>query len=280
MLFARFFVVLWLCLAALPACAATIDLPSVNVLADPSLSLPLSELARKYSQKNNVTILVVLEPVKRQMERIENGESADIFISPEDENIQELKLRGMLDVYSLKPLLHNRLAIISPVGSRPPQLDFTSKEALQAQLNDIEHIPLLAIEDPVLFSAGRFTAELLEKPLAMEKALIPEALAEPRQLSEEDAPSYPNRITLQETESLFALMDSKQALGITYYTDAIRRKHVRIQALVPESYHTPINYQAAVIAGNNMAPARRFLDYLQTQEAQEIFRKYGFTGVS
>ena len=76
-----------------------------------------------------------------------------------------------------------------------------------------------------------------------------------------------------------ALVERGEApLGIVYRTDAIRTPKVRIVALFPEASHAPIRYEAVAVRRDAVpdAGARRFLDFLVSPEAINIYREYGF----
>jgi len=65
--------------------------------------------------------------------------------------------------------------------------------------------------------------------------------------------------------------------GIVYKTDALISRSVRIAYEVPRPQGPRISYPAAVIADSRQkAAAQRFLDYLQSAQAREIFRRAGF----
>jgi molybdate transport system substrate-binding protein len=64
-------------------------------------------------------------------------------------------------------------------------------------------------------------------------------------------------------------------LGIVYETDALAEKKVRIVAVFPENTHPPITYPIAVTTHGGPS-AQRFVDFVRSKAAGEIFRKYGF----
>jgi molybdate transport system substrate-binding protein len=64
-------------------------------------------------------------------------------------------------------------------------------------------------------------------------------------------------------------------LGIVYETDAKVEKRVHIVDYFPADSHPPIVYPIAVTAQARPA-ARRFVEFLRSAAAQDIFKKYGF----
>jgi molybdate transport system substrate-binding protein len=66
--------------------------------------------------------------------------------------------------------------------------------------------------------------------------------------------------------------------GFVYATDAQVSRRVRVIAVVPESAHDPIVYPAAVVkTSENPEEARRFVGFLGTSVAKNIFTKHGYT---
>jgi molybdate transport system substrate-binding protein len=63
--------------------------------------------------------------------------------------------------------------------------------------------------------------------------------------------------------------------GIVYATDAAISRKVRIAFRVTDG--PKISYPAAVLAeSRERAAAQRFLEYLQSDPARQVFRRYGF----
>jgi ABC-type molybdate transport system substrate-binding protein len=77
------------------------EIQSVTVLADSRLAVPLSELASRYTRENMVTVSAAFGGSEEQKKRIEDGEAADLFITADAELIQQLKVKGLVDVYSI-----------------------------------------------------------------------------------------------------------------------------------------------------------------------------------
>jgi molybdate transport system substrate-binding protein len=64
-------------------------------------------------------------------------------------------------------------------------------------------------------------------------------------------------------------------LGIVYSTDATLEQKVRVVDTFPADTHEPITYPAAATS-NAQAVARAYLEYLGTEDAAAIWRKFGF----
>ena len=67
--------------------------------------------------------------------------------------------------------------------------------------------------------------------------------------------------------------------GIVYATDAKSNDDVKVVCEAPDdALKTPVIYPVAMVKNsNNTDAAKAFMDFLQTQEAKDIFVEYGFT---
>ena len=66
--------------------------------------------------------------------------------------------------------------------------------------------------------------------------------------------------------------------GFVYLSDALNNSNVNVVKNVPEvNEHSPIIYPVSVIKDSkNIEEAKKFEDFLFTEEAQKIFEKYGY----
>jgi len=79
----------------------TRDLGSVNVLTEQRLSVPLAELSSLFTQQNMITVADTFGASENQEKRIEDGEAADLFITSNATLIQQLRIKGMVDIHSI-----------------------------------------------------------------------------------------------------------------------------------------------------------------------------------
>jgi len=69
--------------------------------------------------------------------------------------------------------------------------------------------------------------------------------------------------------------------GIVYRTDAQVSDNVEIIAIAPEDSHSPVIYPVAVIKDSDTPEiGKELIEFLSTDEAQAVFKKYGFVPVS
>jgi spermidine/putrescine-binding protein len=81
--------------------------------------------------------------------------------------------------------------------------------------------------------------------------------------------------------TLAALESGNVDAGIVYKTDASICKAVKVVFEVPAKEGPDISYPIAVVKGSkNPEAAMKFLDYLKSEQALTVFRKYGIAGVA
>ncbi len=77
-------------------------------------------------------------------------------------------------------------------------------------------------------------------------------------------------------KNVLYLITHGETAGISYFSDSYNNQEVNVLSVIDDNLHEPIIYQAAVVAGENMTLARSFLIFLQSNEAKQIYKKYGF----
>lgn len=233
-------------LCSLPALAA-----NLGVSAAASLTDVLHEIGAGYEKKTGDTLLYNLGASSILARQIQGGAPADIFISADELKMDQLQQRGLIVKTSRRSFLSNTLVIIVP---RDSNLKIASPGDLAGPR--IRHV---AVAEPQSVPAGIYAKEYLQKLHVWDK--ITDKL-----------------IPVENVRAALATVESGNVeAAIVYKTDALISKAVRVAYEVPASEGPEISYPAAVLADSKQqAAAQRFLDYLQSPPAQEIFRKYGF----
>jgi molybdenum ABC transporter molybdate-binding protein len=73
------------------------------------------------------------------------------------------------------------------------------------------------------------------------------------------------------------LIIKSQTAGIVYSTDArLFSEKLNYIGDIPKKLHTPVEYYAAIVLGDNMEEARKFLTYLSEEQAQAELKNSGF----
>jgi molybdate transport system substrate-binding protein len=65
--------------------------------------------------------------------------------------------------------------------------------------------------------------------------------------------------------------------GVVYETDAALSTKVKIAGVFPADSHAPVSYPFAVVGKHDSPAARRFLRHLESAEAKDAWRKFGFS---
>jgi molybdate transport system substrate-binding protein len=177
--------------------------------------------------------------------QIEAGAPAQVFVSADEEWMDYVERKGLLQPGTRRDVLANRLVWVVPAGRAVP-------EDPLASLGPHER---LALADPQHVPAGKYARAALEK---MGKW-----------------PGVSGRIAAAENvrAALALVARGECPLGIVYQTDAQAEPKVRIAALIDARLHPPIVYPAAALRGSPAA-ALRYLDGMQKSAA---FERRGFT---
>jgi molybdate transport system substrate-binding protein len=151
-------------------------------------------------------------------------------------------------------LLGNRLVLIAGKDSK-----ISLKIESGAKLSEAVGDGKLAVGDPTNVPAGIYAKEALTN-LKLWESVEPKL-----------APAADVRAAL-------TLVSRGEApLGIVYETDAKVDDNVRIVSAFPDDSHKPIVYPVALVKASKNPDAAKFVIYLSSPAAKEIFAKYGFT---
>jgi molybdate transport system substrate-binding protein len=266
----RFMILLLLCiigkgqavLAATPVMDASAPaerpIKSITILTDESLIVPLNVLARDYSRAHRMSVTTNIGNTPAHIIAIEEGAEANVLITPNQRWIATLQQKGLIDIYSRTPVIHNRMVLTGAQYMRmPTPLNPSST------LRDFSNNPLdfmMNFGDPALNAEGIFGIAILRK-----MGLIGEF-----------EPHYHFFSSMYEMMETLEMPDS---VGFTYRSEALLFPNVRILQSFDTETSPPVSYEAVVIAGENMEEAREFITYLLSDHAQAIFTRYGFDAI-
>lgn len=224
------------------------------VLAAASLQESLEEVAETWTEQGHPAPTLSFAASSALARQIENGAPADLFISADEEWMDELEQQGLLRDGTRQTLLGNTLVLIAPAASTA-QVILADPASLPAALGDGR----LAMADPESVPAGRYGKAALEE------------LGSWSAVADRIAPGENVRAAL-------ALVENGQSpLGVVYATDALVSLKVKVVARFPGNSHPPIRYPAAVLKASKNADAAPFLVFLGSAEARRIFAEHGFT---
>lgn len=225
----------------------------ITISAAASLKDALMEIKTEFQRENKQIIpLFNLGGSGALQQQIIQGAPVDVFISASKDQFDALTAKDLIDSKEHVDLLSNQLVLITNKNNK----------GLINKFEDLDknEIHKVAIGTPESVPAGMYAKQ------ALKKYQIWESL-QPKLVQTKDVRQV---LTYVETQSVDA--------GIVYKTDVSISKLVKVVAISGEGFHDPIIYSAGVIhASKNKDAAIHFYEYLQSNTAQEIFKKYGFT---
>lgn len=224
------------------------------VLAAASLQESLTTVAKKWAASGHAMPVVSFAASSALARQIEAGAPADLFISADQQWMNELQKRGLLASKSRSILLGNDLVLIAPLASHI-RLPIAKGLPLARALGTGR----LAIADPAAVPAGIYAEAALK------------SLGAWGDVKGRLAPAENVRAALAFVER------GDAPLGIVYATDAFQSKKVRIIGRFPATSHEAILYPVARLASSTSVEAESFLHFLVSPAAKAVFRQFGFT---
>ncbi len=241
-------------IAAVGMAAASPRAETVTLFAAASTADAMGEAIALYNENENGSVRVSFAASSTLARQIENGAPADLYLSASLRWMDYLDARGLIVAASRRRLMGNRLVLVAPRDSTldiVPAPGFRLAEALgegRLAMGDPDHVP-----------AGIYGRQALEALGVWERV-------EPRIARSGDV------------RAALALVARGEAVaGIAYATDAAISDAVRVVAEFPAGSHAPVSYEAALVAGQGGAAAERFLAFLTSGPARQVFRRHGFS---
>ena len=234
-----------------PAAAAAL------LFAAASTTTAMEEVMDVFARRGLGTVRASFAGSSALAQQISNGAPADIFVSANSQWMDFLSRQKAIVATSRVDLLGNRLVLVvpdaAPLASRTASA-FPLARALgdgRLAIGDPDHVPAGIYARAALMNLGVWdTVAARLAPMADVRAAL--ALVE----------------------------RGEAAAGVVYATDARVARGVRVVGLLPADSHPPIVYPAAIVAGRDRPPARRFLEFLTSPLAAAIFARHGFAAVA
>lgn len=254
----RFFVTLFVLVGLLAACgnqekeAATNEPVELTISAAASLQDALEELKTTYEQQHDtIKILYNFGGSGALQQQILQGAPADLFFSAAKDKFDALVEKEMIDQKLGTDLLANDLVLIVP----------KSNEKQIQSFEDLQQAGKIALGTPETVPAGQYGVDTL-KNMQLWDSL------ESKVVYTKDVRQV---LTYTETENVDA--------GMVYKTDALVSDKVNVVATADYAMHAPIIYPVGVLkASKHGQEAEDFYHFLQSDEAMDVFEKYGFKG--
>ena len=241
-----------LALLLLPGLAWSAARPfAVTVFAAASLTDALQALASPYQQTTGHTVELSFGASSTLARQIEGGAGADVFFSADQEWMDYLAQRELIQPATRQNLLGNRLVLVAPADSAV-QLKIGPKFPLLAALQGGR----LVTGDPDSVPVGRYARA------ALTSLGVWDEVAQ-------------HLVRADNVRSALAFVARGEVpLGIVYETDALIDPHVRIVDTFPAESHQPITYPIA-LTRTASAEATAFIAFLRGPAAAATFRKFG-----
>lgn len=251
---ARALMALMLAVIALATAACAPRASGPLVLAAASLREAVDEAADAWAAKGHARPAVSFAGSSVLARQIDAGAPADLFISADQDWMDDVARHGRIVPGTRADLARNRLVLVAlksgGIGRiRDPARDLPVALGASGRL---------AMADPDAVPAGKYG----------KAALV--ALGAWNQVA--------GRVVAAENvRAALALVERGAApLGVVYATDAIAAPKVKVVGVFPENSHPPIVYPLARLKGGGHADAEGFRRFLMSDAGQRILMRHGF----
>lgn len=228
----------------------------VLVFAAASLKGAMDEAASAYAAGGGGPVRVSYAASSTLARQIEHGAPADVFLSADEDWMDWLQERGLVDPGTRRDLLGNTLVLVAPAAGDTSPLDLAAGPGpLLARVGEGPFA--IAMADAV--PAGKYAREALSALGAWDRLRA--------RAAEGDSVRA----------ALMLVARGEAPLGVVYATDALAEPRVRVVARVPVALHAPITYPVARVAAGGHAGAAGFITWLGSPGAGAIFKRHGFS---
>ncbi len=236
-------------LASMFGCGGPQEKSEINISCAASLKDVVGDIITAFGNEDpNVKVTVNYASSGTIVNQIKEGAPVDVFVSAGRKEIDSLNEDGLIDADSIAEVAGNQLVLVVGKGSEKVSFDKLP--------GDLQYI---AIGEPDSVPAGRYAKEVFTNLGNWDKV-------------------QPKLVMGKDVRSVLAYVESGSAgAGAVYKTDAMISDKVEISDVAPESSHEKISYFSVIVkASENKDAAKKFIDFLQTDKAKDIFKKYGF----
>ena len=250
--------------------ASAAEHSEVIVFAAASMTETLNQIKETYEAENpGVTMTFNFDSSGTLKTQIQEGADCDLFISAGQKQMNQLDITASSDVNTegldfVDPdtrinLLENKVTLAVPEGN-PKGIESFDQLADLLKNGDV----LMAMGNSDV-PVGQYTQKILAYYGLDETTLANEGRI-----------TYGTNVKEVTTQISEASVDC----GVIYETDAYSAGLTTVDSATPEMCGQVI-YPAAVLkTGKNPDGAKKFLDYLQTDEAMKVFESVGFSAVT
>jgi len=232
-----------------------VEIENLTIFTEPNLSDAVIQISRLYAKRNNIVVSSNFKSASLLIDEIDFGEPADIFIAGHRQWIESLKQKGLIDVYNIFNVASDALVIVTSDENNKGLFSgevYGAKAILSVLGENNAHL-ILESEGS---SIGSYNKDIF---------------------ADINLASYFNihyKVSEDKRTILDFIRSNKRYFAIVLESDLYNEEGVKIVGKVD---YPNIYYQAAVIAGDNMTNARRFIDFLKDDlQVAEILKEVGF----
>jgi molybdate transport system substrate-binding protein len=222
------------------------------VFAAASLADVLRELGAAYEKTGHDTVAFNFGASNALARQIQAGAPADVFLSADAAQMDELERAGLVARGDRRDLLSNVLVVVVPAGT-------TTTISAPA---DLKKVHRLALANPEGVPAGVYAKTYLQS-LDLWGSLADKVVP-----------------TLDVRAALAAVESEEADAAIVYATDAAVSKKVRTAFRVPREHGPRILYTLAPLARSTKPGTRGLVRFLASRDAAKVYERYGFIVVS
>ncbi|MFH0959322.1 MAG: molybdate ABC transporter substrate-binding protein [Pseudomonadota bacterium] len=226
----------------------------VTIFAAASTTNAINDIAAAFKKQTDIEVTPSFASSSTLAKQIDQGAPASVYISADEDWMNFLDKKNLIDSSSRRDLLGNRLVIIAPASSKLTKIDNVKSEIIGAlgagkiTTGDPDHVPV-----------GKYTKAAMQK-LGVWNDL------------------EPKMARAGDVRGALALVERGEAeLGVVYSTDAAIGKNIKIIGAFPLASYPKVVYPVALIKSNVSPDAKKFFEFLNGPEAKAIFEKYGFS---
>lgn len=224
---------------------------TVRVSAAASLGDVLKEIDVLFEKQTGIAVELNLGASNALARQIEEGAPVDVFFSADLAKMEGLAAKGLVEKSTQESQLSNALVVVVPSDSS------LKLEAAQDLAGDA--VKKIAVGDPKAVPAGIYARQWLTD-IKVWSAVEPKLVA-----------------TESVRAALAAVAAGNAEAGIVYKTDAAISPKVKIALQVTGAEAPQITYPMALLKeAPHAAAGRKYLEFLDSQEAKALFEKSGF----
>ena len=241
-------------LALLLSFSLAVNAQGVTVFAAASLTDVMNDIVKIYTAKSGVGVKTSYAASSALARQIENGAPADLFFSADEEWMDYLDKRSLIENGTRVSRRGNRLVLIAPAGAAR-KVEIRKGFDLAGLLGSGR----LATGDPASVPVGKYAQQALTYLGVWQ-------IAEPKLARADNV-----RIAMTYVER------GDAPLGIVYSTDAAISKGVQVIGEFPPESHPTISYPVAIVAKHGTDTTKAFHAFLLGGEAAAVFQRFGFS---